>query len=189
MKFRESGMPDQEMWDTFFKPDTILDGLGIRDLRGNIVDVGCGYGTFTIPAARDNKSTIYALDIDEEMIQMVQRTANEAGLRNVVVIQRDFIAEGTGLPDNSCEYVMLFNILHVEEPLKILSEAKRILMPSGKVGVIHWNYDPTTPRGPSMEIRPRPEQCQQWIRTAGFELIKRFIDLPPYHYGILGQRT
>lgn len=189
MRFRESGMPDQEIWDTFFNPNLILDNLGIRDLRGNIVDVGCGYGTFTIAAARKNKGTIYALDIDEEMIQMVQKTATEAGLRNVVAIQRDFIAEGTGLPDNSCEYVMLFNILHIEEPLKILSEAKRILTPGGKVGVIHWNYDPTTPRGPSMEIRPRPKQCQQWTKTAGFELIKPFIDFPPYHYGILGQRA
>lgn len=189
MRFRESGMPDQEMWDQFFNPDTILDDLGIRDLRGNIVDVGCGYGTFTIPAARINKGAVYALDIDEEMIQTVQKTAAKAGLRNVVAIQRDFIAEGTGLPDSSCQYVMLFNILHVEEPLKILSEAKRILMPRGKVGVIHWNYDPTTPRGPSIEIRPRSDQCQQWIKTAGFKLIKPFMDFPPYHYGILGQRA
>ena len=158
-------------------------------MRGNIIDFGCGYGTFSIPAARKNKGTIYALDIDKEMIQLVQKTATEAGLRNVVAIQRDFIAEGTGLPDSSCEYVMLFNVLHVEEPLKILSEARRILMPGGKVGVIHWNYDPSTPRGPSMEIRPHPKQCQQWMKTSGFELIKPFIDFPPYHYGILGQRA
>jgi len=181
-------MPDQEMWDTFFDPNTILDDLGIQDLHGNIVDVGCGYATFTIPAARKSKGMIYALDIEKEMIQKVQKTATEARLRNVVAIQRDFIAQGTGLPENSSEYVMLFNILHVEEPLKILSEARRILLPGGKVGVIHWNYDPSTPRGPSMKIRPRPEQCQQWMKTAGFELIKAFIDFPLYHYGILGQK-
>ena len=40
-----------------------------------------------------------------------------------------------------------------------------------------------------MEIRPRPEQCQQWIKTASFELIKPFIDFLPYHYGNLGQRA
>jgi len=48
MKFRESGMPDQEMWDQFFNSDIILDELGLRDLTGNIADLGCGYGTFTI---------------------------------------------------------------------------------------------------------------------------------------------
>lgn len=189
MKFRESGMPDQEMWDTFFNPDIILDDLGIRGLLENIVDLGCGYGTFTIPAARKNKGTIYALDIEEEMIRAVQKTASDAGLENVIAIRRDFMAEGTGLPDNSCVYVMLFNILHADDPLKILSEANRILAPGGKVGVIHWNYDPTTPRGPSMEIRPRLEQCQQWVKIAGFELVKPFVDFPPYHYGILGQKA
>ena len=170
MNFRESGMPDQEMWDQFFNSDVILDELGLRDLTGNIVDLGCGYGTFTIPAARKNKSMIYALDIEEDMIMAVQRKASEAGLRNVLAIQRDFLAEGTELPDRSCECVMFFNILHADEPLKILSEAKRILTAEGKVGVIHGNYDSTTPRGPSMAIRPRPEQCQQWIKTVGFEL-------------------
>ena len=56
MKARESGMPDEQMWDQFFDPDAILDGLGIRDLSGNIVDLGCGYGTFSIPAARKTRA-------------------------------------------------------------------------------------------------------------------------------------
>jgi len=148
MKARESGMPNEQMWDIFFDPDTILDGLGICDLSGNIVDLGCGNGTFSLPAARKNKGMIYALDIENEMTQAVQKKASEAGLRNIVTVQRDFMMEGTGLPDNSCEYIMLFNILHAEYPLKILAEARRILTVSGKVGVIHWDYDPTTPSGP-----------------------------------------
>jgi ubiquinone/menaquinone biosynthesis C-methylase UbiE len=83
---------------------------------------------------------------------------------------------------------MLFNILHAENPVRILQEAYRVLSPLGKVGVIHWNFDPTTPRGPSMSIRPRPEQCQEWIKLAGFELTKPHINLPPYHYGLVGQK-
>lgn len=188
MKARESGMPDEQRWDEFFDPEAILDGLEIRGLAGNIVDLGCGYGTFTIPAARKNQGMIYALDIEAEMIQAVQKKALEAGLKNMIAVQRDFMESGTGLLDHSCEYVMLFNILHAEDPLKILSEASRILAPGGKVGVIHWNYDPTTPRGPSLSIRPHPEQCQGWLRQAGFELVKPKVDLPPYHYGILGRK-
>src|SRR6266498_5901275 len=100
MKARESGMPDEKMWDQFFDPDVILDGLGICDLSGNIVDLGCGYGTFSISAARKNKGMIYALDIENEMIQAVQKKASEAGLRNILAIQRDFMMQGTNLPDN-----------------------------------------------------------------------------------------
>ena len=188
MKAKESGMPDEQMWDTFFDTDTILDGMGICDLSGNIVDVGCGYGTFSIPAARKNKGMIYALDIEKEMIQAVQKKANEAGLKNIIAVQRDFMMEGSSLSDNSCEYVMLFNILHAEEPLKILVEAKRILTPGGRAGVIHWNYDSTTLRGPSLDIRPRPEQCQEWTRAAGFDLIEPYLDFPPFYYGMVGQK-
>ncbi len=56
---------------------------------------------------------------------------------------------------------------------------------SGLVGIIHWNYDPETPRGPEMNIRPRPEQCRQWAEQAGFKITgDGIIDLPPYHYGM-----
>jgi len=188
MKARESGMPDEQMWDQFFDPDFILDGLGICDLSGSIVDLGCGYGTFSIPAARKNMGMIYALDIEAEMIQAIQKKARAAGLSNILTVQRDFLMEGTSLPDNSCEYVMVFNILHAEYPVKILAEANRILAPSGRTGIIHWNYDPTTPRGPSLDIRPRPEQCQDWIRAAGFELIEPYLNFPPFHYGMVGQK-
>jgi len=84
---------------------------------------------------------------------------------------------------------MLFNILHAEDPLAILAEAKHILAPGGRVGIIHWNYDETTPRGPSIAIRPRPEQCRDWLVEAGFELAGPMIALPPYHYGWVGLKS
>lgn len=52
MKGRESGMPDESYWETFFNPACILDRLGCPGLCGEVVEFGCGYGTFTIPAVR-----------------------------------------------------------------------------------------------------------------------------------------
>ena len=181
-------MPEEQMWQGYFDLEYILNSLGVVNLTGNIVDFGCGYGTFTIGAARRTKGIIYAIDIDEEMIQITQKKVIENRLENVSVIRRDFINEGTGLPNNCCEFAMLFNILHAEEPIKILLEAKRNLNIGGKVGIIHWNYDPTTPRGPSMNIRPRPEQCQIWFIEAGFTMEGGIISLPPYHYGMVGKK-
>jgi len=86
------------------------------------------------------------------------------------------------------DYVMLFNILHAENPVNLLREAWRILAPGGHTGIIHWNYDPETPRGPPMAIRPRPENCLLWIKEAGFVIEKKHINLPPYHYGILARK-
>jgi len=186
MKTRESGMPDEVRWSTFFTPDAVLASLGLSRRCHNAVDFGCGYGTFTIPAARIVQGDVYALDIEPEMVALTRAKAKAAGLTNVQTIQRDFVAKGTGLPDASVEYVMLFNILHAEEPLTLLREAFRVLSGSGRLGIMHWNYDPATPRGPSMAIRPRPEQCRTWAEQAGFRLAgPSFIDLPPYHYGMM----
>ncbi len=181
-------MPDQDMWESFFCPSATLQKMGLNRDCHKVVDFGCGYGTFSIPAAQITKGVVYAVDIDDGFISVCERKAKEAGLHTVICEQRDFILNGVSLADNTVDYAMLFNILHAENPVSILREAYRVLLPFGKAGVIHWNYDRTTPRGPSMNIRPRPEQCQAWIKQAGFELIQPHINLPPYHYGIVGQK-
>lgn len=188
MKTRESGMPEEEMWSSFFDPDFIQNELGLDPGCHGVVDMGCGYGTFAIPAARRIRGMVHAIDIDPQMVEVCQEKAKQAGVSNINCVQRDFVTYGTCLPDNSVDFVMLFNILHAENPLDLLKEAYRILVPRGKVGIIHWNFDPSTPRGPSMDIRPRPEQCQQWAQSTGFQLIRPFISLPPYHYGMVGQK-
>jgi ubiquinone/menaquinone biosynthesis C-methylase UbiE len=184
MKIRESGMPEEKEWTEFFNPSIILEILGINNSIRDVADFGCGYGTFTIPAAKIIRGKIYAIDTDSSMITIVECKAKEYHLHNVVTIKRDFVAEGSGLKESSVDYVMLFNILHAEKPLNLLKEAYRILVDDGQVGIVHWNYDPTTPRGPPMEIRPKPEQCIKWAENVGFKTPRRY-DLKPYHYGIV----
>lgn len=181
-------MPPEEMWRTFFNPAETLQALGLRREMENVADFGCGYGTFTIPAARFIAGTVHAFDIEPEMIRETKRKAELSELTNVEVHLRDFIADGTGLPEASVDYVMLYNILHAEDPARLLSEAFRILRSGGILGIMHWNYDPSTPRGPSMSIRPRPEDCVRWANAAGFAILAGHIDLPPYHYGIIAEK-
>jgi len=177
-------MPDRDVWEKFFDLREILTRMGLDAKVCDVVEVGCGYGTFTIPVAKVISGQIHAYDIDEEMIRITKCEAGKAKLNNVNAILRDITAEGTGLPDESVDYVMLFNILHLETPELLLKEAIRILKKGGKVGIIHWNYDPSTPRGPSMEIRPKSEDCLKWAENAGFSGGVR-CDLKPYHYGIV----
>ncbi len=184
MKVRESGMPDENQWEDFFHPEKILK---VMELDDNIVDVaefGCGYGTFTVPAAKVIKGVIHAIDIELEMINRVTERANEEEVDNIQTMLRDFVHEGSGLPDESVSYVMLFNILHAENPEDLLKEAYRILKLEGKLGIIHWNFDPETPRGPPMDMRPKPEQCAKWAVGVGFKFEGRH-DLKPYHYGLV----
>ena len=188
MKTRESGMPPEEMWETFFSPVETLRALGLRNKTDVIADFGCGYGTFTIPAAQITSGYVHAFDIEANMIAATREKARQFHLVNIQLHQRDFVANGTSLEDASVDYVMLFNILHAEERDLLLREAFRILRADGICGIMHWNYDPTTPRGPPMAIRPRPEQCVMWAASAGFVMVERPIDLPPHHYGIITKK-
>ena len=182
-------MPEEGAWETFFRPESTLDRLQLVDGIGNVVEFGCGYGTFTLPAARRSRGKVFALDIEPEMVAATVGRAEREGVTNVVAAERDFVANGTGLPPASAEYAMLFNILHAEQPLVLLAEAWRVLAPGGLLGIMHWNYDGATPRGPSMDIRPRPEQCRDWAIAAGFELLPPgIVALPPYHYGLVLQK-
>lgn len=177
-------MPQEQQWRQYFNPEAILKQLCVDQSVGDAVDFGSGYGTFTIPAAKIISGTIYALDVEPEMARAVEQKAKEQKLANLKMILRDFVSEGSGLSETSVDYVMLFNILHLENPVGLLKEAYRILKPDGKAGVIHWNYDLSTPRGPPMDIRPKPAQIKQWAESVGF-VFERQIDLKPYHYGVM----
>ncbi|MDZ4288271.1 MAG: class I SAM-dependent methyltransferase [Prosthecobacter sp.] len=185
MKTRESGMPPEEMWQTFFDPLVALVRLGLTSECACVVDFGCGYGTFSVPAATMVRGVVHALDIDAEMVSATKAKGEEMHLDNLKAAVRDFVAVGSGLEDGSADYVMLFNILHAAESDVLLKEARRVLRRGGKLGVMHWNHDPSTPRGPSMAIRPKPEQCMRMVEEAGFEM-SPLIDFPPFHYGFVG---
>ena len=187
MKIRESGMPPEETWQTYFQPAETLETLRLGRDMAKVVDLGCGYGTFTIPAARITTGTVHAFDVAPSMIEETRRKAEAAGCLNVNLCLRDFVADGTGLADSFADYVMLFNLLHAEHPEQLLQESFRILKSGGLLAIMHWNHDPDTPRGPSMDIRPTPDDCARWAKAAGFTILAAQVDLPPYHYGIIAQ--
>jgi SAM-dependent methyltransferase len=188
-KVRDSGMPPQGLWESFFDPAAILDALGAERIDGDAVEFGSGYGTFTIPAARRASGTVYALEIDPEMAVATRACARSAGLANVEVLERDFVSHGTGRPPGSVDYVLLFNILHFEDPAALLAETHRILKDGGRAGVMHWKRDPATPRGPALEIRPAPEDCVRWAAQAGLHATSpRALPRTPWHWGLTLER-
>ena len=186
-KGRESGMPEVEVWRGFFDPADVLDRLDC-ERPGNVVEFGCGYGLFTVEMARRSSGTVHALDIDSEMLAATTMAARTAGTPNVRPTERDFMVDGTGLPNQSCSHAMVFNLLHIEEPVGLLREAFRVLQIGGRLGIIHWNVDPATPRGPSMAIRPTPEQCRRWAEEGGFRFVHVVPEIATWHWGLLMQR-
>ncbi len=185
MKLRESGMPEEAYWETLFDVPLILDRLGIDARLRNVMELGCGYGTFTIPVARRISGTVTTFDIDEVMIERTRQRAAAGGVWNVLYKVGDVSADGFGGKAGSKDACLLFNILHGEGPVRLLAEAARVVRPGGAVVVIHWRYDPATPRGPGMTIRPRPELIVGWAKETGSLVADGpVIDLPPWHYGL-----
>jgi SAM-dependent methyltransferase len=139
--------------------------------------------------ARRISGVLTTFDIDPAMVERMRQRAAQAGVGNVLYVVGDVFADGFG-ESASKDGCLLFNILHCEQPVKLLAEAARVMRPAGSIYVIHWRYDPATPRGPNMEIRPRPEQILTWAGEAGLLASPEgVLDLPPWHYGIRFQRV
>jgi ubiquinone/menaquinone biosynthesis C-methylase UbiE len=185
MKVRESGMPDEKTWEKFFDLQLLLSEMEINSEVDNLVEIGIGYGTFTIPAAKQIKGMLYGFDIEAEMLDTVKQKITKEQLDTVILEQRDILTQTTGLPENSIDYVMLFNILHHDSPNDFLDEAFRILKSKGKIGIIHWRSDIVTPRGPDLSIRPKPDQIIKWIDSCKFNINKHAFIIEPYHYGVI----
>ncbi|MEO7425569.1 MAG: class I SAM-dependent methyltransferase [Fibrobacteria bacterium] len=186
MKVRESGMPEATYWHSFFDPPSLLKVLlpPIRSMR--ILEFGSGYGTFTLPLAELGHE-VTALDIESELVESLRGQASSHGLPNLGAFTRDFVADGTGEPAKNFDHVLLYNILHIEEPVSLLQEALRILKPGATASIIHWRRDIETPRGPSLAIRPNVEQCAAWGLGAGFSKAQPVSPgaAAPYHYGLI----
>ena len=191
MKIRESGMPDEARWTSFFDCEAVIEKLlGAAAAQGDVIEFGCGYGSFTVPAARRTSGVVTALDIEPGMIAVVREKAACLGLRNIRAELRDFIADGAGVDAGSQAYAMIFNLLHLAQPGVLLREAHRTLQDGGVLSVMHWRSDIPTPRGPPLEMRPTPGQCRQWMADAGFGAIAS-VDLQdccPFHFGLIGRR-
>lgn len=115
----------------FFGPRlVILKEAGIES-GFSVLDFGCGPGGYIAPLAElvGPSGKIFALDVNPLAIRAVKKTATRKGIRNIETIASDC---STGLPDNSVDFVLLYDIFHdLARPDNILIELHRILKPGG----------------------------------------------------------
>jgi len=119
------------LYGLFRDPYAVLDAAGLGPGQ-DVLEVGCGPGFFTIPAARmvGEKGSVYALDISPAAVERVQRKIEEEGATNVKTVLAD--ASRTGLPDQSFDLIFLFGFRHYAGDVeKILVELHRLLKPGG----------------------------------------------------------
>ena len=117
-------------------PVKTLQGAGMQ--RGQtVLEVGCGTGFFTIPAAEliGDQGCLVAMDALSDFVKVVSKKVQSAGLNNVRVVKRD--ALDTGLDAGSIDKALLFGVIpYPYLPLnRLLPEMHRILKPEGTLAV------------------------------------------------------
>jgi SAM-dependent methyltransferase len=120
----------------FFNPTDILQG--VDNLRGHsVLEIGCGTGYFTIPAAKviGERGSLVAIDILSESVELVSKKVQAAKLNNVRVVKADALS--TNLDTNGFNTVLLFGVIPAPMlPLTpLLTEIHRLLKPEGILAV------------------------------------------------------
>ncbi len=102
--------------------------------RARYADLGIGDGLLTLMLA-EVASHVTAIDISGEMLSALRSRARAKGIDNIETVEGDI--EDLPLPDASHDVVVASQALHhARAPQKCLQEARRILVPGGRLLVI-----------------------------------------------------
>jgi ubiquinone/menaquinone biosynthesis C-methylase UbiE len=174
---------DEEERRKWQNPEAILVDIGVK-AGLTFMDVGCGHGFFSLPAARlvGNEGRVYGLDADSEAIRRLKEKAAKEKLRNLKL--ETGMAEETVFCDSCADIVFFGIVLHdFKDPSKVLSNAKKMLKPTGQLVDLDWKKEPMQ-LGPPLQIRFDEKKASSLIEETGFRIDE--IKKPGlYHYMIV----
>lgn len=117
----------------------VMDILGIAPGK-TVADVGAGSGWFTVRAARrvGDAGVVYAVDINTEAIEYIDKRAKKENLRNIkTVLGKE---DDPLLPSAAVDCVLLLKTYHeIAQPVALLRNLRAALRPGAKVGIIDRN--------------------------------------------------
>lgn len=177
--FRETRIEEEQ-------PEAMLNALKIA--RGSVVaDVGCGAGYHSIRLGRrvGPRGTVYATDVQPEMLRMLRDNAREAGVTNIKPIR--VTQEKTGLPDSAVDLVLMVDVYHeCSDPETILQGLRAALKPRGRLVLVEFRgEDPEVPIKP--EHKMTLEQVRQEVEPQGFTF-KESLEFLPWQHVIIFEK-
>lgn len=164
-------------------PEAILGEIGVRPGL-TFMDLGCGGGFFTLPAARlvGPGGQVYALDINSDFIESIRSRAAAENLTNIRL--NSGAAEDTLLCESCADIIFLGIVLHdFKDPARVLKNARIMLRPDGKLANLDWKKKATA-FGPPVSVRFDEGTAAKMIETAGFKA-EHIQDSGPDHYLIV----
>ena len=154
------------------KPLATLKEFGFR-AGMNFCDLGAGSGVFSLEAAKISQETIYALEISDEMIEIIKNKIKVSNITNI--FPKKVVGKILELPSKSIDFLLLSTVFHEipkEEQAEFISEIKRVLKDDGKFLVIEFLKE-KSPMGPSLvEKRVSREELKIIVEKHNFLELK-----------------
>ncbi len=105
-----------------------------------VADIGAGGGYFTFPLAEavGPSGAVYAVDIDPDMTEYVQRRAAKEGVQQIhtILAARD----DPRLPSDGLDLLFTSNTYHhINDRIAYFTRVKRSLRPGGRVAIIDFD--------------------------------------------------
>jgi len=174
--------PERE-WDV--DPNSLLVQLPI-DPYQVVADIGCGPGYFAVPIAKYlAHGKLYAVDIEDEMLDVVRDRMRATRLGNIEVLKVD----KTDFPIRaaSVDGVLLAFVVHQNEDRgTFLKRTTGLLKPHGWCAVLEWHRKGSD-TGPPLEERIEPGEMANLCKEAGLNLLRQR-DLNEQQYMLLFRR-
>jgi ubiquinone/menaquinone biosynthesis C-methylase UbiE len=153
-----------------------------------IAEIGCGTGwfTFELEKATRPRGIVYALDTQPAMLQILRaKRENWERILTLPCGENDF-----ELDEAEVDTVFHANVLHeCDDPPQHLREVRRVLREGGTLVLIEWLWaDEESQPGPHNTHRIQPDDAEELLREAGFE-IEDTRDVGPYHYLIKAKKV
>jgi len=110
----------------------------IEDLNippgATVLEVGAGTGT-SFPAY-PNHCEVTGIDLAPDMLARARQKVEKNGWSHFRLMEMD--ALNLDFPDSSFDYVMAFHVVTVvPDPVRMISEAKRVCKPNGKIVIVN----------------------------------------------------
>jgi predicted methyltransferase len=176
--------PDREKWQ---KPDQIMDALNIAD-GSTVADIGAGAGWFTIRLARrvGPRGTVYAQDVQRQMLEAIRRRVAKEGFENVET--RLGVGSNPNLPAARLDAVLVVDVYpEVEDRVAFLRNLGDALKPNGRIGIVNYQPGNGGP-GPVGEegVRVDAAAVEADAHAAGLRVLAK-TDLPFQYLLVLGR--
>jgi ubiquinone/menaquinone biosynthesis C-methylase UbiE len=170
------------------RPEVVLAAMHLRD-GDAVAEIGCGTGFFSRRLARAvaPTGTVYAEDIQPEMLDMVRKYASDEGIANIVPVLGN--ETDPALPAGRMDWILLVDVYHeFQEPAPMLAKIRQALKPGGRVALVEYRAEDDSAAHISPPHRMSVAQVLREWTPAGFELAERIETLPSQHLFVFTSR-